>query len=278
MDDTANKLNDNNLDLVPPEENPLTETPVKDEADNGAIGDSLDPSKFDTTSDPLLNSSASTTTPTPAAPPTFVKEKQPTKSKIANKSLIIAIVATILNLAICGVAVFICLSSPSTSTNSNPVAEDDTPKLPDSLQCEIEKCITELRFDLTVDQITNQLGITPQIATEASYVLSDTITLNVQTGQYPSFEYVYTSNSLIPSTNFTEEQHAEIKEHHNNSEDPWKLEDVEALVGKGQIIKRTPSDTTYIWANQETKRYFKIDFDTDDGLYSKYLIGPFNIY
>ena len=54
MDESQNNTNNNDLNLVPPEENPLQEAPYADDQ-SGAIGDALNPNNFSSDGDPLLS-------------------------------------------------------------------------------------------------------------------------------------------------------------------------------------------------------------------------------
>ena len=58
MDESQNNTNNNDLNLVPPEENPLQEAPKADDQ-SGAIGDALNPNNFSSDSDPLLSGATS---------------------------------------------------------------------------------------------------------------------------------------------------------------------------------------------------------------------------
>lgn len=275
MDESQNNQNDNNLDLVPPEENPLQEAP-KAETD-GAIGASLDPSSFGASSDPLLNGNLKAEPAVPVEPIPLTEEK-PTKSKIAHKGLFIGIGITALNLIICTIAVILCLNiSKSTNPSKETIVQKDD--FPNSLQCKVDNCISELKFDDTIDQITNRLGIKPSALTSASYILSDNITLNVKVGQYPSFDYELKKTSLLKDSKFTTEQFEQIKDHAYSykTKDGWKLEDVEKLIGKGTLKSRSKSTTTYIWVNRDNKTYFTLTFDGKN-YYSQPTEKPFNIY
>ncbi len=265
MDDTANKTQDNDLNLVPPEETPLKDDTSPTNSEDGALGASLDPSKFDS-SDPLLNGTNISAAPVQATP-SFVEEKHPTKTKVANKGLIIAIITTLVNLAICATAIIVCLNITKSDTatgNSNQTAEQE-PELPGTLQCEVKDCIANLRLDATPDQITSQLGIEPNISSTA-YAIASGITLNVYfESSGTRYSYYVKDETQMPGSSFTSDDIATLGEHLEE----WKLEDVTKLLGEGCLVGHSSFTKTYAWYNHEDEFYTEIGFDLDGTYDSK---------
>lgn len=278
MDESQNTPT-NDLNLVPPEETPLQDAPQTDNKD-GAIGDSLNPSNFEAGSDPLLNGGIKVEPVTPVEP-TPIEPKAPSKTKIANKGLLIGIGITVLNLIICTVAIIICLSisSKPAGTTDQTIAEEDT--FPNSLQCDVENCLRDIKLDFTPDQLINYLGINPTGDATFEFVLSDNISLIAETGSYPSFSYEVNDKSKLANTDFTDELIAEIKTHAGYSveeEDAWKLEDVEELLNtKGFLSRRASYSDTYLWVNHITSKYIEVRFDTETGL-ALSVSGPWSYY
>ena len=211
MDESQNNTNNNDLNLVPPEENPLQEAPKADDQ-SGAIGDALNPNNFSSDSDPLLSGTTSSEPAEPIAPPIATEEK-PTKTKIKNKGLLIGIGITALNLIICAVAIIICANISNKPAESTPDAATKTDDFPNSLQCEVNDCLANIKLDSTLDQITNYLGIKPEESSSAEYVLSDNITLNVRVGSYPDFSLDFKDKTKLKDSKFTNEQYQEIRAH-----------------------------------------------------------------
>jgi hypothetical protein len=274
MDESQNNTNNNDLNLVPPEENPLQEAPYADDQ-SGAIGDALNPNNFSSDSDPLLSGTTSSEPAEPIAPPIATEEK-PTKTKIKNKGLLIGIGITALNLIICAVAIIICANISNKPAESTPDTATKTDDFPNSLQCEVNDCLANIKLDSTLDQITNYLGIKPEESSSAKYVLSDNVTLNVRVGSYPDFSLDFKDKTKLKDSKFTNEQYQEIRAHAYTykGDSNWTRKDVEKLIGKGTLTGRSNSYTSYTWFNQSDKTYFTLSFNVDGDTYYSPLSTP----
>ena len=274
MDESQNNTNNNDLNLVPPEENPLQEAPYANDQ-SGAIGDALNPNNFNSDSDPLLSGTTSSEPAEPIAPP-IANEETPTKPKFYNKALKIGIGITALNLIICAVAIIICVNISNKPAENTPDAATKTDDFPNSLQCEVNDCLANIKLDSTLDQITNYLGIKPEESSSAKYVLSDNVTLNVRVGSYPDFSLDFKDKTKLKDSKFTNEQYQEIRAHAYTykGDSNWTRKDVEKLIGKGTLTGRSNSYTSYTWFNQSNKTYFTLSFNVDGDTYYSPLSTP----